>query len=232
MANVQYWCIYQITNKVNGKRYIGQHHYEDESNPMGKYKGSGVLIRKAYEKYGHENFITEILYKRILSKDTANAMEIYAIEKYKPEYNLTKGGTGGDTSRLKKPYKHSEATREKLRLAWIRRKEKGLVPKGHPLSEEARRKISERQRGQKRGPHSEETKRKISEANKGRVKTEEWKRKISETLKAKGGTRSSWKKGNIPWAKGRKFSEEHRRKISEARKKYFERKRLELNEER
>ena len=34
------YCIYQITNKINGKIYIGQHKYEDESNPMGKYKMS------------------------------------------------------------------------------------------------------------------------------------------------------------------------------------------------
>lgn len=25
------YCIYQITNKINGKRYISQHKYEDES---------------------------------------------------------------------------------------------------------------------------------------------------------------------------------------------------------
>lgn len=95
------YCIYQITNKINGHRYIGQHLYEDESNPMGKYKGSGKLLWRAYEKYGIENFETEILYKRIRDKETVGAMEIWAIEKYKPEYNIAKGGSGGDTySRL------------------------------------------------------------------------------------------------------------------------------------
>ena len=90
------YCIYQITNKINGKRYIGQHKYEDESNPMGRYKGSGLLLHQAYKKYGEENFETEILYKRVRDKETINAMEIWAIEKYKPEYNIAKGGTGGD----------------------------------------------------------------------------------------------------------------------------------------
>ena len=28
------YCIYRITNKINGHIYIGQHKYEDESNPM------------------------------------------------------------------------------------------------------------------------------------------------------------------------------------------------------
>ena len=91
------YCIYKITNKINGHTYIGQHKYEDESNPMGKYKGSGKILWLAYKKYGFENFETEIIYKRIRDKDTVNAMEIWAIEKYKPEYNIAKGGSGGDT---------------------------------------------------------------------------------------------------------------------------------------
>ena len=91
------YCIYRITNKINGHIYIGQHKYEDESNPMGKYKGSGKILWLAYNKYGFENFETEILYKRIRDKETVDAMEIWAIEKYKPEYNITKGGSGGDT---------------------------------------------------------------------------------------------------------------------------------------
>lgn len=87
------YCIYQITNKINGHRYIGQHKYEDESNPMGKYKGSGLLLHKAYKKYGIENFETEILYKRVRDKATIDAMEILAIEKYKPECNIANGGS-------------------------------------------------------------------------------------------------------------------------------------------
>lgn len=91
------YCIYKITNKINGHHYIGQHKYEDESNPMGKYKGSGKILWLAYKKYGIENFETEIIYKRIRDKETVDAMEIWAIEKYKPEYNIAKGGDGGDT---------------------------------------------------------------------------------------------------------------------------------------
>lgn len=90
------YCIYKITNKVNGKSYIGQHKYTDESNPMGRYKGSGTLLKMAYKKYGIENFDVEILYRRVINKDTIDALEIFAIEKYSPEYNISKGGTGGD----------------------------------------------------------------------------------------------------------------------------------------
>lgn len=91
------YCIYKITNKINGHYYIGQHKYEDESNPMVSYKGSGKILWLAYNKYGFENFETEIIYKRIRDKETVDAMEIWAIEKYKPYYNITKGGSGGDT---------------------------------------------------------------------------------------------------------------------------------------
>lgn len=229
----KYFCIYQITNKINGKRYIGQHHYYNENDPMGKYKGSGVLLHKAYEKHGIENFTIEILYKRILNKETADAMEIYAISKFSPEYNLTKGGTGGDTSRNKKPYKHSDATREKLRQAWVRRRAKGLVSppnKGTHLSEEQRKHLSEVQKGKSRGPHSEETKRKISEANKGKVRSDEVRKQLSERMKASHGTSGSFKKGHIPWIKGKHWSEEMKRKMSESRKRYFEQRRLEQDE--
>lgn len=91
------YVIYKITNTVNGKSYIGQHKYNNELNPMGKYKGSGVILHRAYKKYGEENFTIEILYRRIRDKQTIDAMEVYAIEKYKPEYNIAKGGSGGDT---------------------------------------------------------------------------------------------------------------------------------------
>lgn len=114
------YCIYRITNKINGKTYIGQHKYTNEANPMGKYKGSGKLLHLAYKKYGEENFETEVLYKRIRDKETINAMEIWAIEKYKPEYNIAKGGTGGITWKGKCPWKgrhHTETARRKMSLS-------------------------------------------------------------------------------------------------------------------
>ena len=186
------YCIYQITNKINGKRYIGQHKYEDESNPMGKYKGSGVLLHRAYKKYGIENFETEILYKRIRDKETVDTMEIWAIEKYKPEYNIAKGGSCG-------PVLFGE--------------ENGFYGKHH--SEETKRKhslwVKEHQSGENNPfygkHHSKEAKRKISESNKGKKRTEEYKRKLSE----------NWKGDKNP-NYGKHLSEETKRKISDAKK--------------
>jgi hypothetical protein len=84
---------------------------------------------------------------------------------------------------------------------------KGRTPwnKGKKLSEETKKKISEKiselQKGKK---HSEETKKKISESHKGKILSEEHKRKLSESHK------------------GKKFSEETKQKMSEATKRYYE----------
>lgn len=160
------YCIYRITNNINGKNYIGQHKYKKLND---EYTGSGIHIKRAIKKYGKENFTKEILYSRILNKETADSMEIFAIKKEralgKAEYNIANGGQGGDLGPNVRR-KISEAKKGKKRK---------------PLSEEHKRKISEANKGKKRKPFSEETRRKMSEAKKGM--SEETKRKISEAKK-------------------------------------------------
>lgn len=135
------YCIYCITNKMNGHKYIGQHKYEDESNPMGKYKGSGLLLHKAYEKYGIENFETEILYKRVRDKATIDAMEIWAIEKYKPEYNIAKGGSGGITQNMTEFNRNQEIIKKRVDTF---KKNHHIPPnKGKKCSDATRKKISD-----------------------------------------------------------------------------------------
>lgn len=145
------YCIYRIKNKLNGKTYIGQHKYNDESSPMGTYKGSGTVLKQAYKKYGFENFSIEVLYARIRDKSTVDNMETWAINKFKPEYNIAKGGNGGYTGR------YDDATY---------RHHLSLTNKGHKHSEEAKNKMSEAKKGKKRKPFSEETRRRMSEAHK------------------------------------------------------------------
>lgn len=178
------YYIYRITNLINGKTYIGQHKYKDIND---SYMGSGVLLHRAFEKYGIENFTKEILYSKIQYQETANDMEKFAISKEralgKAEYNIADGGNGGDTYHCvnieiqkrmaywegKKRPEHSE-----------KMKGKPSRHKGKHHSEETKKRMSEANKGKKL---SEETKKKISEAKKGRKFSEEHKRKISEALK-------------------------------------------------
>lgn len=90
------YYIYLTTNLINGKKYIGQHKGELDDN----YFGSGVLIMKALEKYGKENFSKEILHICNLRED-ADIWEKYYISKYNAVenemfYNLHEGGTLAD----------------------------------------------------------------------------------------------------------------------------------------
>ena len=199
------WCIYRITNLINGKTYIGQHKYKklDDS-----YMGSGVLIKRSIKKHGIENFKKEILYSRIQYRETADDMERFAIAKEraigKAEYNLANGGEGLSG------YKHSE---------------------------EYKRKISERTKGENNPNygkhHSEETKKKISEARKkyvgenhpmyGKHHSEETKKKISEAEKGRPGMKceNNPMYGKPAWNRGKHLSEETKKKISESKKVLF-----------
>lgn len=186
------WCIYRITNLINGKTYIGQHKYKklDDS-----YMGSGKILKQAIKKYGIENFKKEILYSRIQYKETADDIERFAIAKEraieKAEYNIANGGQGGNLGDVVNK-KISEALKGKN--------------KGKHHTDEVRKKMSESRIGKH---HTEETKRKIGEANKGKYISEKTKKRLSESLKGK----AAWNKGKT--YKSKPCPEETKKKISE-----------------
>ena len=89
--------IYKITNKINGRWYIGKHNGSDPA-----YFGSGKLLKQAVEKYGKENF-EHIILEEVESD--INDREQYWIDKTDAvndpmSYNLAKGGEGGDLSKF------------------------------------------------------------------------------------------------------------------------------------
>ena len=50
-----------VTNKINGKVYVGSHSWKGEGIDH-NYFGSGTAITRAVKKYGKENFQIEVLY--------------------------------------------------------------------------------------------------------------------------------------------------------------------------
>lgn len=97
-ANMNNYYVYEIENLINGKRYIGKRHchcpIEEDT-----YMGSGILIKRAINKYGIDNFT-----KRVLaicnSDDEAYLKEKELIESFNAQlsvryYNLAGGGSGG-----------------------------------------------------------------------------------------------------------------------------------------
>lgn len=86
--------IYETTNLINSKKYIGQ----KTSNMFldKEYLGSGKFIKRAIEKYGKENFKVRLI-EECNSKEDLDNREIYWINYYnavksKEYYNISKGG--------------------------------------------------------------------------------------------------------------------------------------------
>lgn len=168
--------IYKITNKINGKIYIGQKSYVGEPS-MESYYGGGVEIKRAVKKYGRENFAREILYSRIRDQATADSMEMWTIEKYdstnpKIGYNISKGGK---VSEITTDTRNKISTSLKKYFA-----ENGCNNKGRKQTDEQKRKKSESQK--KRFSNMEERV-KTSIATKEAMSNEDVRKRLSSSLK-------------------------------------------------
>jgi hypothetical protein len=89
--------IYKITNKINGKWYIGKHNGTDPN-----YFGSGKLLKQAVEKYGKENFERTILEEVACDINVREQFWISSTNAITDpmSYNLAPGGEGGDLSKF------------------------------------------------------------------------------------------------------------------------------------
>lgn len=85
--------VYKVTNKVNGKIYIGVHY----GYPNDPYLGSGTMIKQAVSKYGRENFTKEVLLETVTSEEAYEVEALLVDEEFiqrEDVYNLTVGGFG------------------------------------------------------------------------------------------------------------------------------------------
>lgn len=142
--------IYKITNRVNGRSYIGQtvkslkqrkrKHLSDA-----KFYRDSFYFHNAIRKYGLRNFKWEIIHW-CGNINFLNQLEIFYIgyyDTYNNGYNLTEGGGGV------RGHKHSDETRKKIFLTRIGKKYSAETLKkmsaarlGKKVSAEIRKKIS------------------------------------------------------------------------------------------
>lgn len=90
-----FYYLYQITNLVNNKIYVGVHKTKDLNDG---YMGSGKIIKSAIAKHGIDNFKKDILeYFDTSEVMYAREKEIVTEEFLLSEdvYNLCRGGNGG-----------------------------------------------------------------------------------------------------------------------------------------
>jgi group I intron endonuclease len=151
--------IYKVTNKINGKIYIGQTSKNDPN-----YLGSGPVIMKAVKKYGRDSFIREVI-EFCDSKELLNEREIFWIKFYNSTdrntgYNISTGGNGGNLGDLVNE-KISRQSYDHMRGNALR-KGKDPINKGVPMSEEQKDKL--------RKPKSENHKKNLSVAAMNRTK--------------------------------------------------------------
>lgn len=159
--------VYKITNKINGKAYIGQtteslrrrwsRHCREESHC--------TVLKNAIKKYGREAFSVKTLFTTDSMQDL-NHMESYFINKFNSltpnGYNMTSGGSNpAATLEVKRKLsilnsgenhpmfgkQHSEYSKKKI-SASVSGKYHPLF--GKPCSEERKAKISLGNRGKKR----------------------------------------------------------------------------------
>ena len=94
------YCVYKITNKLNGKIYIGM-----SKNLKNRWSANGIHYKQskrfynAIQKYGWNNFEKIVLVEG-LSFEEACDLEVKNISKYnsrdkKIGYNIAEGGNGG-----------------------------------------------------------------------------------------------------------------------------------------
>lgn len=160
--------IYKITNKINGKSYIGQsvdikRRFMEHKTPHGQV----TPIKLAIKKYGKENFSFEVLEE--CTPDALDEREIWWISELKPKYNRTTGGNGARGHFLSEEAKRNLS--EKNKAYWAN------------LPESKKTEICERLTGHAPGWHqSEEAKQKLRAANIGKKQSKETIEKRKQTF--------------------------------------------------
>ena len=176
------YTIYKVTNKLNGKIYIGKH---QTNNPNDDYYGSGKFIKAAIKKYGKENFIKEVLFEFNTEIEMNNKEREIITEDFvsrEDTYNAGIGGEGGPhfkgknhgiyMQKINSSFEHRKKISDGLYNYY---KENDHNMKGKERSNDFKNKISDVRTGVN---HSDKTKEKIKQSLKGKKHSEETKEKM------------------------------------------------------
>ena len=186
MNTKKYYILYETSNLINGKKYIGVH---STNNLNDGYLGSGKLLLKAIKKYGIFNFSRKIISFFANKNDMYKTEEEYVNKEFVERtdtYNLMEGGLGGNGEGEKNTFygkRHSEETKKRIGIKSSQRMKGSNNPNyGRVFSAEERRKIglasSQRNKGSNNPmygtsrpspmlgkKHTEESKNKMKEAH-------------------------------------------------------------------
>ena len=189
--------IYKIQNVIDGKSYIGQsidvkHREWSHFSWLLNNKHPNIHLQRAYNKYGKENFIFNVLL--ICEKTNLTYYEQKISDTYKNLYNIR-----SECINSNKGMKHSTDTKIKMSLSQSGRKH----------TEETKLKISKSHMGKKISDHQ---KNKLLESHLGKPISDEIKLKISKSLTGRKMSESSIRKTASAHT-GMKRSEETKQKM-------------------
>jgi group I intron endonuclease len=192
--------IYKLTCRSNGKGYIGA-----TNNPRKRLSGhrfdaahgSMSPIHKAIRKYGIENFDMTILFEGLDRDVVFNTMEPKLILEHRTDspdygYNVAPGGEG---VRVRVGYRHSEATKEKMRKAQIGRSKSEAhkaAMRSAKTSPEYKKKVKSILLGNQRSVgyhHTPEARQAIRVARLGTVFSESTRQNMSIAAKNRAGNK-------------------------------------------
>jgi group I intron endonuclease len=214
--------VYQLKNKINNDIYIGSTVNLRKRKAMHfhllrKNEHHNSFLQKAFDEYGEENFIFEVLL--YCDKQFLTYYEQKLLDKFVPEYNISTNSESNIGIKL------SQETRDKMSKSHIGKKaseetRKKIAENSKNISDETRKKLSESRKGEKHhffGKHlSKEHIEKLIESHTGQIP---WNKGIPCTEETKN---------KISIAKvGKKQSEETKKKRSLSIKKYWNKKRKE-----
>lgn len=172
------YCIYCYTNKITGKKYVGQT-CKSLAERAGR-NGCHYIIKNgafgnSIKKYGWESFVPEVL-EDGLTLEEANEREQYWISELNTlvpnGYNLASGGSNPEvhesTCEKHRRFRHTEESRKKISESL----------KGVPKTEEHIEKSRKAHLGMKFSPEARE---KLSEMRMGHLVSDETRQKLRES---------------------------------------------------